>query len=49
MLKSKSLLTFLGIAFLALGVQAQNLKMPAEIQAAFKKGTRELSGKPWSL
>lgn len=43
---SKSLFTFIGLTFIALGLQAQELTMPAEIQTAFENGTRDLSGKP---
>lgn len=46
MITTKSLLPLLSLAFLGFGLQAQNLKMPAEIQTAFKNGTRDLSGKP---
>lgn len=46
MLKLNPFLTFLSIAFFALNVQAQTLPMPADIQAAFKQGTRDASGKP---
>nr|MBC7611623.1 M1 family metallopeptidase [Pseudopedobacter sp.] len=46
MISSKSLLTVIVLAFIGLGVQAQDLTMPSEIQAAFKKNTRNLTGKP---
>ncbi|MEO5912422.1 MAG: M1 family metallopeptidase [Pelobium sp.] len=46
MMTSKSLFTFIGLTFIALGLQAQELTMPAEIQTAFENGTRDLSGKP---